>query len=243
MLSHPGGRGWDGERPFGGRTPTPLWYYADDKPRKAARVAYIPGPVGLTKCALNWSQNGERCINVVYVDRGAITVSATANFVKDVFGGDMAVGMNNNTSLDFVVATDVGPTLGVVAVSTAAPSVGVATAQALPNDKAIVGTLRTAVGGRSGRGRFYLMGLTIGDITDADPNHITVAARDNYNGFFNDVLAALDSDGLTWGVASYFSGVDGGGHPIPRGTAEFNPVTAISVNRRIDTQRRRLPRT
>lgn len=206
-------------------------------------MAYIPGPAGLTKCALNWTQTSERCVNVIYVDRGELAVDGCANTVMDVFAVNLAPGMNNNTSLDFVVATDVGPTLGVVAVSTVAPALGLATAQALPNDKSVVATLRTAAGGRSGRGRFYTMGMTIGDITDADPNHITSARRTAIDGWFDDVLDGLSADGITWGVASYFSGVDGGGHPIPREVAVFNPITQITVNTRIDTQRRRLPRT
>lgn len=199
-------------------------------------MPFVPAPALTTRCALNFTQNGEACANVIYVARGALSVQECADDLFDIFATQYAPTLNNNCSFDTVVARDVETSTGLMAISSGASVAGTAMAQALSNDKAECISLHTGLGGRSGRGRFYTMGMTIGDITDTDPNHITTARQAARLSTFQDIHSDISGAGMTWVVASYVT------DHAPRDEAVVNAVSSISVDRRIDTQRRRLPK-
>jgi hypothetical protein len=103
---------------------------------------------------------------------------------------------------------------------------GAAAADALPENVALAVTLYTALRGRRNRGRMYLGGFTEGNSSGASPN--AGMLTDLTNQFNAAYITGLVGSGVSLVVASY----------IPPGAA--NNVTAVNIDSRWDTQRRRL---
>lgn len=102
---------------------------------------------------------------------------------------------------------------------------GTSGGEALPANVALVATLRTALRGRSHRGRIYWNGINENSNTAVGaPLAATVNGLANQCAQF---ISNLAGSGVTWVVASYLNS-----------TAEN--ITAVSVDTRWDTQRRRL---
>lgn len=134
-----------------------------------------------------------------------------------------------NNPASYVV--DVSPT----------PTIGGASAAAEPNNVALCISFRTGLAGRSFRGRNYVPGVPVDQITlnTFDP------------GWMADVKTTYDlllpgggalPGGWIWGVLSRFSGVDVNGKPIPRTTGVFTPiVNTLYTDSTADSMRNRLP--
>lgn len=100
------------------------------------------------------------------------------------------------------------------------------------NSTAAVATLRTALRGRSYRGRFYAGPLPAAQLTDQITLSLGEAAT--LIAAFNGLLVAVAALSKTWVVVSkQFNKVQ-----RPAGVA--TPITAVSVDQYIDSQRRRL---
>lgn len=145
------------------------------------------------------------------------------------------------TQLREVVVTDMttisGPQVSSVP---AVAAFGTQSSPPLPSNASLTVSFRTALRGRSFRGRNYLVGL----VEDANTgNNITpgfvVSVIDAYSLLLPAGGAVTSAE---WVVASRFSGVDGDGVPIPRATGVTTPITSVVVvDNIIDSQRRRLP--
>lgn len=152
-----------------------------------------------------------------------------------------AVFVSSAVTLREIYLTDIETAVGST-VTIPAPSpapAGERGSGALPNNVALTVSFRTALRGRSFRGRNYISGFaedqvvlntvdsgTLGDITDA------------YEGLTS---VASDVD-ASWVVVSRFSGVDGDGKPIPRTLGvSTNVSSVVIVDPIVDSQRRRLP--
>lgn len=110
----------------------------------------------------------------------------------------------------------------------------------LPNGVSIAISLRTALRGRSFRGRNYAVGLTESQVLNNTVDSITTAG---YQNAYEQLMNSPFSDESSLCVISRYSGVDPTTHlPIPRLTGIATPVTAIVItDDTIDAQRRRLP--
>lgn len=95
----------------------------------------------------------------------------------------------------------------------------------LPAQCSLVTSLRTGLGGRSGRGRIFNPGLVEGALIGN--GHVDPAVAAAFSGAWGDVLTNLLGDaGLALGVHS-------------RVLNEINAVTGLSTNTEVDTQDRR----
>lgn len=109
--------------------------------------------------------------------------------------------------------------------------------QALPGNCSLCISFRTALGGRSFRGRNYVPGITEGNSTgsqvaSANANGILTA----YNGLQAYVAANAFAATWTWVVVSTRAG------GVDRAAGVTTPITsAILVDYVVDSQRRRLP--
>lgn len=106
---------------------------------------------------------------------------------------------------------------------------------AMPSSVALVISLRTAFRGRSYRGRIYHIGLTE---TDVDGNQVLNARRVDLEAGYNALKTLQPAGGAasgTLGVLSYYA------NKAVRGVPLFTPVTTLSIDSYVDTQRRRLP--
>lgn len=113
------------------------------------------------------------------------------------------------------------------------PQAGSGTGQSLPSNCALVVSLRTALRGRSFRGRSYFFPLREQDVVENEVGTDLVTALLTAYGQL--ILDLVDED-YHLAVCSRFSGGD------PRAAGVLTPVQAVTVvDRTIDSQRRRLP--
>jgi hypothetical protein len=104
--------------------------------------------------------------------------------------------------------------------------------EAVPNQVALVVSLRTAQIGRSFRGRVYLPGLADNQVIGSNVSGVTAAAfKSTIDGLFTNLTVV----GAIPVVVSRFA------NKVPRVTAVATPIITTLVSTRVDTQRRRLP--
>jgi hypothetical protein len=96
----------------------------------------------------------------------------------------------------------------------------------VPDQVALIVTLRTALAGRAFRGRIYVPGMSNQDV-DADPSQWKTGPVSDMQGAMEAFKSDLATGDATWGVLS-------------RSQSAMTPITAVSVRRYITTQRRRL---
>jgi hypothetical protein len=102
------------------------------------------------------------------------------------------------------------------------------------NNVALVASFATAKTGRSFRGRSYIAGIPVLNIAE---NEVTTVFAAFFVNAFAVLISDLDIDNDVLVVASFQSGSE------PRVLGVATPVDSVSVNQRIDTQRRRLPKS
>jgi hypothetical protein len=147
---------------------------------------------------------------------------------------DQAQAHSHDIGLHTVVALDVSvPNGAKVELPVSPPELGLVTSPAPSNNVAFVVSLKTDKTGRSFQGRTYLAGLPLDAITD---NEISIAKTANIVTSFNALITQLQLNASELVIASYING------GVPRVTAVGTVVTSIAMDRRVDTQRRRLPR-
>lgn len=142
-----------------------------------------------------------------------------------------------NTSLNRIILTDLSTDTGQsIEFTQGLPNTGTLTGDPLPNSIAAVVSLHTAFRGRSFRGRIYHMGLTEGQVAG---NHLLTAQADLLRQSYA-ALVQLSSGGTpTYQlvVLSYWR------NKVLRSQGLATPVTVVSCNGRVDSQRRRMPAT
>lgn len=216
-------------------------------------MAFIPGP-GFAEVTLNFAQgDGEQAVNVFGVDSGqtdALTfddLAALCVTVVDWFGtGDGTHSykalMQSSSSLVDVRARDLTTDSGPIAIETANVS-GTDGGGKLANGLTFTVTSRTALSGRSYRGRTFLVGLTdnflvAGQQNVADSGH----ADDAINAFFPLIAAIAGTtlpDAASTPALAVLSRRTAG---APRAAIVATPVTNFGYHDLfMDYQRRRAP--
>lgn len=157
------------------------------------------------------------------------TLNAAPLLPVDVLLRELVITeLTTNTSPQYTVAPDGGVP-------------GVLGQPALPNNVSLAISFRTALRGRSFRGRNYIPALTEQQVSN---NTVLSSVVADWVSAYNQIQPTLDasSRSYVWGVVSRFSGVTSAGKPIPRTTGLFEAiVSALAVDGTIDSMRRRLP--
>lgn len=215
-------------------------------------MAFIPAPARTVRHVLDFTVQGQQCLNVIYTDHeGAITfgdLEALADAVFDAWEATLLGNQAAEITFNQVTSTVVTTAGGLQAVSTQAAVNGLSANPSINNALAGVVTLRTAQSGRSHQGRLFVAGLR-DDELDGDTNYWTVPFTTELQNDTTALLAALNAITTTnitqtrWVVTSYYSGTNPDGTPTPRATAVNTPITGVTAKRRIGTQRRRRPRS
>lgn len=130
-----------------------------------------------------------------------------------------------DVTLDEAEGTDVGILNGATVVVSSG-TVGGTAGNALPDNVALVMSWGTGVSGRSFRGRTFLTGIPV-SAQDADNKNVTQGYRDTLDVAAAAFVDELETDDFHLAVGSPTLGIS-------------TLVTSSNVNRRIDTQRRRL---
>jgi hypothetical protein len=118
--------------------------------------------------------------------------------------------------------------------STAGAGSGTNTADQMPNNVSLCITFRTALTGRSARGRFYMQPPDLGNMSGA--NTVTSVYKDQVLAGIGSIFAAAEGQGWFPVVVSRFH------NKVARGTGVFYPISAVVArNLRTDSQRGRMP--
>lgn len=170
------------------------------------------------------------------------SIAALLDAVFDWWDANLQPLIPVAVELSELVGTDLTSATGPqVSISPAGPPLGAVNDPSLPNNVSLAISFRTALRGRSFRGRNYHPALwETGVIKNTVQDTIVAAIQAAYSALITD--AGVAAAGFTWVVVSRFSGVDGDGKPIPRVTGVTTPViSALVVDPTIDSMRRRLP--
>lgn len=215
----------------------------------------VKGPVVIPNCAevqIVWTQSQMTLKNVFH---GNLTAAGplSPNIAESIFSalkanaatttwlGHLATGI----SLAAVHVKDLRAPYNPTILSTGLSIAGSASDAALPQDCALVVTLRTAQSGKGFVGRTYLPGLTV--ISLQDSRHFVATLKAPAEGFVNAINSAMTAQGLPWviGQRHLAANTDPAAPPsqqVPR-NANVIPITkAEAINFRIDSQRKRLGR-
>jgi hypothetical protein len=130
-----------------------------------------PGPVIIPNCArvrLNWQlPDGKVGHNVLYAQWAgtplltpAVAETIRTGIVAGTAWTNVALAIHPTASFLGVTLLDVRSSTGIEINSTGPATPGTATGTAMPDEVAVCITLRTATRGPSGRGRFYVPGLS-----------------------------------------------------------------------------------
>ena len=152
--------------------------------------------------------------------------------------------MSTQWSITETVVTGLGASTDPSLSSVLANNAGTDAAQPLPGQSSLVVTTHTALRGRSFRGRTYLNGWTESQ-SDGNPSATALSLS---GAFYGDLIAAIVSEVAgDLCVVSRYSGthlvsLPNGTvvkRPTPRTTGLATPITAVTINQRWSTQRRR----
>lgn len=233
-----------------------LYPYTFDGPGRLLTFGYAPGIARIrpltslvvpsaVQVRLHWTLNGVDCFNVLggSVAGGFAASQAIANTIGAAILGrftssGLAALCATTTSLISVGLRDIRTANQPEFVSVAAAVPGTGAGNPLPNQLAAVVTLRTALAGRSFRGRAYFGGFIAGENTAAGA--ILAALNTALVAFVTNMQTDLAASAITLGVISRpFAGA--AGPPVrPARLGSVTPVTGIVTrDTKWDTQRRR----
>ena len=205
----------------------------------------LPDVPGTVQVELIQGLDGETIENIIYFNKaGAWTVPDMEALAGDVVNfWNILLGPNLSASISLVEVflTDLTtPTGAAVSYTTGLPVAGGVADEPMSNNVAPCISFRTALRGRSFRGRNYIGGIPIGLVSNSrmtGPWMTAVVAA--YMG----LLTVASGNACEWVVVSRFSGVDPlTGNPIPRAVGISTPILSASfTDNVVDSQRKRLP--
>jgi len=212
---------------------------------------YIPGPLVIPntfQVRLIWAlSNGRIATNVLHalVDEGTEASVGMANSYFDSLAIDVDVVdylqyLPTTVSLLRVDIRDLRAPSAPIVESDSAAVPGTGAGDPLPQGVALVATLRTALAGRSHRGRTYLTGFD--DTTLDAVGHATGALTASALGFMNSVktnmLSAIGS--MAVGHRGHAEYINAKGGTVAEELPGSDPITTVIIRDNVfDSQRRR----
>jgi hypothetical protein len=209
------------------------------------------GPVVIpngVQIVLNWAlADGRPAHNVMYGRAGGIPAPNAAQaeairvaITSGINWTNFAGGISTTTSLTGVSLRSVHSANAALFTSTGAAVSGTNVSVALPNETALCVTLRTALSGKANRGRIYLPGHSVDQITAG--NLINPGAVTNAQVWVNGFFSAFTGSGYTWSIGQKarqaYTGTTGTSHPA-RNAGLVDVESVIVRDNHWDSQRRR----
>lgn len=200
-------------------------------------MAYIRLPAGI-RVAMEYEVFGKVVVNVYHVTTTDPIITVKLLDIAQVFADWWSAQFNNSLSQDIALTAVTALNLDVAngekqTLVISPPVDGDSPNPAVPNNVAIVASFGTGLTGRSYRGRAYHAGLTENTVTG---NEISSALASLLIGYYGVLQTDLAAENALLVVASFYSG------GLPRATGVATEVESVSMNLRVDTQRRRLPK-
>jgi len=165
----------------------------------------------------------------------AARLEQLCQILRDWWVAELRAAVSNEIALKRINARDMTVQNGVVLdYTTGLPILGTSNSPSMPANVTIAITLRTGFAGRTRRGRLFHIGLTEAQVLG---NFILLALQSILETAYRRLRSQyLLPNSFEWVVCSRFS------NGQPRQQALLTPITEVFlIDRRIDTQRRRLP--
>lgn len=200
-------------------------------------MSFISLPDGV-KVTLEYTLNGKLVVNVYWATKSTPIVSIDliniANKFAD-FWDNIRGGLSHTMTIQRIVAVDWSvPNGEFYQITSFTNPSGASPDASLPNNVALVTTLSTHLTGRSYRGRSYIAGIP--ESAEAN-NYVDSSYAAGFVSAFSDLDSSLNTGGYQFVVASFQH------NKVPRTTGVATPITDYTTNLRVDTQRRRMPKT
>lgn len=205
-------------------------------------MGFIPCPNTIS-IEMLYTMELEPCENVYHVSYTAApdqsSLTALANVFKNWENTNASPSRSNQCALRTIRLRDIASPSGQELIFSVSPAIsGTNTANPAPNNVTIATAMRTGLAGRSNRGRSYWIGIT--DVMYT-ANNIVPTIQGQILAAYAALLTALSSNSTPLVVLSKYSGTDSNGKPIPRAAGVHTPITSVSMDITMDSQRRRLP--
>lgn len=201
-------------------------------------MGFVPAP-GICQAELVYNWDSQICETVLQFQSldtlTPVTMVELGGHLITWWDTYIKAAMPTTLSLLNIKCTDMTTNIGpVVNVATGLPKAGTGGSPSLPNNCALVLTKRTALRGRSYRGRIYTPGLVESIVTGNTVTPATVASIiTNW-----ERLISFTTTSTTWDMVVMSRVADG----VDRVTADSNQVVSLDSDGIVDSQRRRLPR-
>lgn len=199
-------------------------------------MTFIP-MVNASRTTLQYTMEGQIMANVLWFQKAsALTVTDLDNLntaLASLWSSTLKTVVGGNCGLTEVISADQTTPSSPVRTLIVSPIVyGTQAGGNLPANVSICISLRTALRGRSFRGRTYLTCRTVND--QAAPSLISSTSIANILSAWQTLLNTANTAGLVWSIVSHFA------NKTPRITGVSTPVQAISIDTPFDSMRRRL---
>jgi hypothetical protein len=181
-------------------------------------------------------QNGIPINNVFHVDTGGAVTPEILDDVLNVFvtwvDANWMALLHGSYTLPQIVATDISVEDGTQAEANFFPAkVGAGAGSPMAANAAMVASWRTALTGRSFRGRTYIGGLANGVLQDAQ--NVTATFAGDAAELLITLLDVLETAGFKLGILSRVA------NGVARAVAIITEVIGLVVDTKVDSQRRR----
>lgn len=211
----------------------------------------IGGPVVIPQCAqivMYWNLESGRQGHIVLYGRYSGAFAGTTAQANSILTGlttggawtALAAFLSTATTLGAITIRDVSVANQPLVSSTTSGASGSSASPSLPNEVAAVVTLRTALAGKSGRGRSYVPGFATNALGAG--NVIAAAAVTALQNWANTWPSIISGQGYTWvlGLKARQAYTGSTGTPHPARAATSVPITVATVrDNHWDSQRRR----
>lgn len=199
-------------------------------------MPFVPSP-SVAKVALEFNWAGQNVATIWHCKHSAFPALADLNNLATHFGttywNSFLTSCGTNIALVRVLATDLSsPSAPQGSYVPAAPVAGTGAGGSVPLNVCWNFTKLTALRGRNYRGRLYMPGLLQSIVTAPGQGNLSTLGG---------IAAVILNRVTTMMIANWAAGVLSQfilGGPRPSGV--FTPLTAVSTNDAIDSQRRRL---
>ena len=179
-------------------------------------------------------QIAENVFHVTTTEGGLVpTLSDIANAFKIWWGNKIAPLCTAACSLTEIRVIDLSSQTGAAFDTGVTGMGGSGSGEALPNNVAAVISWGTALRGKSFRGRTYIGGLASSEFTQNELNDAAQAALADAG---NSLLTTVDDLGAALSIVSYCS------NKAWRTVGVATPVVSLTAEKKLRTQRRRMPR-
>lgn len=203
---------------------------------------FVPG-TKLVKVAIEGLWYSQKTASTFWVEGDiepiAATMEALADHFRDVLYESFRSSLSSNFALTRITATRQNNANDIqIARTPVTPIQGTGGAASVPLNCSWCFTHRTALRGRSYRGRTYWPGFYATLDLGGGVGNITTLSSLASN--MVNSLITLMLEGWTWVVASHFTGGHDGIPSQPRPLALQTPITGVTIDTLMDSQRRRL---